>query len=230
TFHLFPRLPIELRLMIWEATISPRIIDVRASTYNDDDDGVTPAPPILHTCRESRNVGLHIQGGYQFSNLSLPYFDGSLYGRPRYIWVNFELDMIDIGGPSTWLFNEYRPNIKRLRIELHHHRAERAGYVWRKRDVRLLETKIREKFGQLREICVCIPCEYAHLGLPPDWLPGGSDGAFMEGWRSMDWGRSCRDGDEDTDGERGEDGKTDGDMWVLVLKKINAIGNLREPE
>ena len=54
-FTLFPQLPVELRLGIWALAILPRVLGfnilgtLAAAPYN---------PPLLHTCRESREVAL----------------------------------------------------------------------------------------------------------------------------------------------------------------------------
>jgi 2EXR family len=48
-FHLFPHLPIELRLQIWEKTVQPRMICI-------DDLSGDRGPAILRTCRDSRAV------------------------------------------------------------------------------------------------------------------------------------------------------------------------------
>ncbi|KAL0467438.1 hypothetical protein QR685DRAFT_532533 [Neurospora intermedia] len=245
TFHPFPRLPLELRLVIWEASISPRTINFnsRGFTTNDGDQeqqaevsiskpesmigtvfgtfaSAPPPPTILHTCRESCNVGLHFQGGYQkaFCIWCLPYiFDGSW--NQRYIWVHFGMDIIDLGDESPIVFieNEDREKIQRLKLDFDH-----EVYVWKKSEAQSFAEGMSKIFEQVREMSVCIPCEEASLKLPPDWLPGGSQGGFMEGWRTVDYTVSSGDGDEDGDGERNEDGKTDGKMWVmLVLEKEN---------
>ncbi|KAK0669467.1 hypothetical protein QBC41DRAFT_107383 [Cercophora samala] len=92
TFHPFPRLPYELRALIWEfSALEPRTIEVRVGTkpryirpppfahellthplfgplgdlYNDRiyaevscllNTGLTPIPPLMHTCHEARNL------------------------------------------------------------------------------------------------------------------------------------------------------------------------------
>ena len=48
-FHLFPQLPIELRLQIWEKAIQPRMIRI-------DDLSGDRGPALLRTCRDSRAV------------------------------------------------------------------------------------------------------------------------------------------------------------------------------
>ncbi|KAK3492027.1 uncharacterized protein B0T23DRAFT_316933 [Neurospora hispaniola] len=160
TFHPFPRLPLELRLVIWEASISPRTINFRTCAFRcggDDQEqrvevsiptpkpnisfwtftSTPPPPPILHTCRESRNIGLHFQGGYQkaFSTWCLPYFDGSW--NNRYLWVHFELDIFDFGAdldsPIIRIANKDRSKIKQLRFELH----GTDCIFWNKREAQL---------------------------------------------------------------------------------------------
>ena len=66
TFHPFPRLPYELRAMIWEATFEPRTLSVELR--HELQGGVevkgglslassTPVPAVLQTCREARHYG-----------------------------------------------------------------------------------------------------------------------------------------------------------------------------
>ncbi|KAL5364729.1 hypothetical protein BJX96DRAFT_138348 [Aspergillus floccosus] len=91
-FHLFPRLPFELRTRIWELTVKPRTVEVRVKK----DDGLrgrilhvtssTPVPAVLQVCHEARNQGLY-QQAFKFPSGV----------EPRYVWVNFGKDMISIG-------------------------------------------------------------------------------------------------------------------------------------
>ncbi|GFF93572.1 hypothetical protein IFM53868_07234 [Aspergillus udagawae] len=91
-FHLFPRLPFELRARIWQLTVEPRTVEVRVKK----DDGLrgkilhvtssTPVPAVLQVCHEARNQGLY-QQAFKFPSGV----------EPRYVWVNFEIDMISIG-------------------------------------------------------------------------------------------------------------------------------------
>ncbi|KAF4172388.1 hypothetical protein CNMCM8927_001412 [Aspergillus lentulus] len=91
-FHLFPCLPFELRARIWQLTVEPRTVEVRVKK----DDGLrgkilhvtssTPVPAVLQVCHEARNQGLY-QQAFKFPSGV----------EPRYVWVNFEIDMISIG-------------------------------------------------------------------------------------------------------------------------------------
>ncbi|UNI23957.1 hypothetical protein JDV02_009744 [Purpureocillium takamizusanense] len=120
TFHPFGRLPFELRARIWTLAVRARIVHVRylsSSSSNassnttisttttttakqnghhgsgggDDDDVIllhvlspTPAPAVLQACHEARNLGLYERA----------FADGR---DPRYVWVNFDVDIISLG-------------------------------------------------------------------------------------------------------------------------------------
>ncbi|KAK3401325.1 hypothetical protein B0T20DRAFT_319601, partial [Sordaria brevicollis] len=123
TFHHFPLLPTEIRLMIWESAILPRTVDIRPHLYRRPYHShwgptlacmrcildvksakVPPTPALLHVCRESREVALQFKGGYvkAFSKESNQHcrecrYYASTRSSPQYIWVNFELDTIFTG-------------------------------------------------------------------------------------------------------------------------------------
>ncbi|KAK1724869.1 uncharacterized protein BDZ83DRAFT_321873 [Colletotrichum acutatum] len=93
SFHSFSELPFELRIHIWHLAKEPRTLVVRTcdepakhrrrpleSTliYCRSPNTV---PAILQTCREARNIGLYAKA-----------FSGGL--KPRYVWVDFDLDVI----------------------------------------------------------------------------------------------------------------------------------------
>ncbi|GFF87074.1 hypothetical protein IFM47457_07378 [Aspergillus lentulus] len=94
-FHLFPRLPFELRSRIWDLTVEPRTVEVRFKREHGSWGKLlhvtssTPVPAVLQACHEARNQGLYQQA-----------FKISSAVEPRYVWVNFEIDMISIG--HTW--------------------------------------------------------------------------------------------------------------------------------
>lgn len=72
-FHLFPRLPYELRMQIWEMTVEPRIVNAELTHQNPTDRAFyltssTPVPAVLQTCQEARNHGLYQQA---FSELAV---------------------------------------------------------------------------------------------------------------------------------------------------------------
>ncbi|OAQ86054.1 hypothetical protein VFPBJ_00094 [Purpureocillium lilacinum] len=93
TFHAFGRLPFELRTRIWEEAVTPRFVQVgylRGTGKNGRSDVIlhvlspTPAPAVLHACHEARNLGLYERA----------FVDGE---DPRYVWVNFDVDIVSIG-------------------------------------------------------------------------------------------------------------------------------------
>ncbi|KAK4137750.1 hypothetical protein BT67DRAFT_483705 [Trichocladium antarcticum] len=68
----------------------------------------TPAPPPLQTCREAReHLGRHPYGGYQKALSEIAATpsdgfdavpaDGPRGERARYVWLNFEVDVVSVG-------------------------------------------------------------------------------------------------------------------------------------
>ncbi|KAM0331640.1 hypothetical protein ACHAQA_003319 [Verticillium albo-atrum] len=83
TFHLFPRLPAELRLRIWELAVQPRLLVLKYAPDSTIFISPTPPPAITHACGESRNLG--------------PYRKAfTTNGTCRYAWANFDFDTIHI--------------------------------------------------------------------------------------------------------------------------------------
>ncbi|KAF2445206.1 hypothetical protein P171DRAFT_431948 [Karstenula rhodostoma CBS 690.94] len=119
TFSLFSRLPTELRLRIWELTVEPRTVDVSMSdSYLSSkfDNSLpvtnTPVPAPLQTCRESRR---ELQKHYRRGFVELRNRDDV---GLRYVWVNFEIDIIYIGdGNHLGNYKAVAPQIQRLRFE-----------------------------------------------------------------------------------------------------------------
>lgn len=144
TFHPFPRLPFELRARIWNLTAEPRTVEVSLWPLTGVGDcslvSRTPVPAPLQACRESRRE-LQRQYEQAFAELEKR--------RPlerRYIWVNFDMDLIDIG---TWELNRFssvEESLQRLKME-----REPTEYFCR------LEVEDLRKFTRLREIHVVCP-------------------------------------------------------------------------
>jgi hypothetical protein len=111
TFLPFPRLPYELRTRIWELTVEPRTVEVRTKKEHESSGKIlhvtssTPVPAVLQACREARNLRLYQQAF-------------TLGVEPRYVWVNFDIDMISIGDTD---FDTIEPDeqllIRRLTFE-----------------------------------------------------------------------------------------------------------------
>ena len=152
----------------------------------------------------------------------------------RHIWVNFSLDEIDNGGQPLRRFREPdRSRIQRLKINVYRE-PEAVGRVFslmQHGEFFSLKEDLGD-FGQLREICLCMPCKDSPMGLPPGWRPKSNSGSvrrgrpFMKGWRAVEYSTGWRGGDEDggrNDGERGENGDGKGEaieMWVLRLVNV----------
>ncbi|KAK3338442.1 hypothetical protein B0H65DRAFT_582472 [Neurospora tetraspora] len=127
SFPLFMYLPFELRARVWELTAEPRTVDVdwlaRVTTrtdYEADDyrvfeinvDSLTPIPAIVQVCREARQLGVYRQ---LFSELE-DVRDG---GERRYVWLNLELDLVDVGRTPLDSFIPVAASIKRLKFMRH---------------------------------------------------------------------------------------------------------------
>lgn len=60
TFPLFPLLPAEIRIDIWQLSCHARVVE---ATYNAEEDRcvtTTAPPPVLHACHESRQEALRV--------------------------------------------------------------------------------------------------------------------------------------------------------------------------
>lgn len=91
TFHPFPRLPLEIRIQIWKSAIeTSRVLKIRKlkrrslfKPYSPAYWSPTNTPSVIRVCRESRK-----NSGYQKAFI--------VEGSPRYFWVNFENDVLQI--------------------------------------------------------------------------------------------------------------------------------------
>jgi hypothetical protein len=235
TFHPFPRLPLELRFLIWELTVIPREVPVRtifpqpydpreatsphdwthinSGRFDEATRGqfpnthagfkaerkarkkfkefdrlvhmissVIPAP--VQTCREARNHGL-----YQKVSLDVK----EQYGKDRrWVWLNLDIDLLDIGTAAMAFFGPIAARVKRLKF------SREATDEWWYRG----QGKEMSIFVNVQEIhVVCLdgfwnwgdevfnfhwPCAYENLvffdpGLPED-QQGGIGHVEMRRW------------------------------------------------
>jgi hypothetical protein len=114
TFHPFPRLPLELRIQIWaQAVTHERVVRVRALRHPSTGSGgywsPTPTPAVTRTCQESRKYC-----SYQ------PAF--KIATSPRYIWVCFESDIVQMESGLVGAFAEREDSLEKT--EIHHFRLE----------------------------------------------------------------------------------------------------------
>ena len=145
TFHPFPRLPLELREQIWKDTVEPRTVDVRRVREGTQRYGQlvssTPIPAILQSCREARNLGLYervffeVAAVKKFKGNNAPeiaverFFTpdeqeeegpkkvGSPDTEQRYVWLDLDIDMVDIGASKFCNYKSIASAVKRLKFE-----------------------------------------------------------------------------------------------------------------
>jgi hypothetical protein len=106
TFHPFPRLPAELRIQIWESATEDRVLRVKKTwNHNQGYWSPSPVPAVTRASRESRH---HCSYRKAFIIAS----------SPRYIWTNFDHDVIRTRSsvPGRQDFVE-RNKIRRLKLE-----------------------------------------------------------------------------------------------------------------
>jgi hypothetical protein len=116
-FHLFPRLPLELRIRIWKMAVEPREVRVGEQADIIHEGGrtlrstrryfnsPTPAPALLHACHESRYICEPL------------YTKACVYGsQPRYTWVNYDLDTIVVRDLELEQLSDESPFIRWLTV------------------------------------------------------------------------------------------------------------------
>lgn len=90
-------------------TVKPREVEFRIKTpawtfrtlYVTS---TTPIPAVMQACHESRNLGLYERGL-------------TVRDEPRYIWVNFDIDLISIGKAWFHKLGGYRRIVRRLKFQ-----------------------------------------------------------------------------------------------------------------
>lgn len=110
TFHVFPRLPAELCIQIWKLAIVDRVLKVNKPNHSTFYRSSTQVPAVTRACRESRE---HCSYKKAFV----------VDTCPRYIWANFDSDVIQM---NSWLMDELaggnsieKREIRHLRIDIH---------------------------------------------------------------------------------------------------------------
>ncbi|KAH0525261.1 hypothetical protein TsFJ059_007652 [Trichoderma semiorbis] len=112
TFHPFPRLPFEIRSQIWALAVYPRLLHIRITPKPDtpgyfDYASMIPQAELMHVCRESRQLAPYRKAFFT----TLP---GDC--EARYIWVNFDEDMISIQDEKMERLFPHAADIQRLRF------------------------------------------------------------------------------------------------------------------
>ncbi|KAK3485939.1 uncharacterized protein B0T23DRAFT_423528 [Neurospora hispaniola] len=101
SFHRFMYLPFELRARVWELTAEPRTVDVATKDMI--------ISPIASLCREARQLGVYRQLFSELEDIR----DG---GERRYVWLNLELDIVDVEDAPLEDFIPVAASIKRLKF------------------------------------------------------------------------------------------------------------------
>lgn len=187
TFHPFPRLPWDVRRMIWEMTIEPRTVSIRLAygpprnsnsaepnyKYYTRVFSSTPAPAPLQTCAEARHFlsrfYQRISTGDYFPQCS----DDELepHNNSMYFWLNWDIGMIDIHDCPFAQFYRIAPMIKRLKFETDFEQfsRDRDEDYWADGDEQKSKT-FKQIFPNVEEMhIVCAP------------------GCKMEEWESAWW-------------------------------------------
>lgn len=130
-FHLFPRLPLELRQQIWKLSIEPREVVIGRTGYREHGRRSTPPPPLLLVCAESRS---YIQRFYTKASVQDP-------SRPESLWVNFEIDELYMMDYDFRCFGDI-PLIQRLTVVTFEYewlyRTEIVSDIWKAKSLETL--------------------------------------------------------------------------------------------
>ncbi|KAI0508950.1 hypothetical protein F5B22DRAFT_374812 [Xylaria bambusicola] len=113
TFHPFPNLPTEIRIQIWALVAGPRNLQISCSSSGKRaDPGTTfayaspnPPPAVMHACREARQNAPYQKAFLTFSN-----------AETKYIWVNFQEDMICLPDNELAPLAPHYADIERLKL------------------------------------------------------------------------------------------------------------------
>lgn len=179
TFHPFPRLPAELRLLIWALTTSPRTVEVRIHNDPRTDTATAtttatagpssqqqqnnltlissaPIPGPLQTCREARNAGIY---HHVYPDLTNYYIKpGTEYAEERwYFWVNFDMDMISIGTTDLDFLVPVAHLVKRLRVQRD---SLRGQWAYVEAEELLMFANVVEMHAVIRETGNMVDCTY----------------------------------------------------------------------
>jgi hypothetical protein len=111
-FHLFPLLPFEFRAQIWESTVEPCTVEVRITRVGlirtRHLRSSTPIPAPLQSCQEARNQKLYHK---VFSELETHHD-----AETRYVWLNLDIDIVDIGTRYCSNYAKVGASIRRLKM------------------------------------------------------------------------------------------------------------------
>lgn len=106
TFHLFPRLPLELRIQVWESAVFDRLMMINGNVARGYW-SPTPVPPVTRACCEARKYSSYRK-----------HFTVSRKHTERYFWMNPVCDIIQIRPILIRFLRMESQKVTRLRIDL----------------------------------------------------------------------------------------------------------------
>ncbi|PON25797.1 hypothetical protein TGAM01_v205234 [Trichoderma gamsii] len=155
TFLSFSRLPFDIRSQIWALAAYPRLIHVRTTPKPGRFEGhrfagsdryfasMIPQAELMHVCQESRQLAPYQKAFFT----TLP---GD--SETRYIWVNFNEDMICLEHHNLYALDPHAADIQRLRFTVP---TGREFEDWAETFTRFTSSRFTQ-FTVLREVHLAI--------------------------------------------------------------------------
>lgn len=162
-FHSFPCLPFEIRSQIWALAAYPRLVHIRTKPkpgrfegHHWADSGryfasMIPQAELMHVCRESRQLAPYQKAFFT----TLP---GE--SEARYIWFNFDEDMICLQHEILYALGPHAADIQRLRFMVP---TGKEFEDWAEGFSRFTNKRF-EQFTALREVHLAISSDMLHWG------------------------------------------------------------------
>ncbi|EHK47129.1 uncharacterized protein TrAtP1_010220 [Trichoderma atroviride] len=163
TFHSFPRLPFEIRSQIWALAAHPRLVHIRTQPKPGRFEGhrwagadryfasMIPQAELMHVCRESRQLAPYQKAFFT----TLP---GE--SEARYIWFNFNEDMISLQHENLYGLDPHAADIQRLRFMVP---TGREFEDWAEGFTRFTKDRFKQ-FTALREVHFAVSSGMTHWG------------------------------------------------------------------
>ncbi|KFA79511.1 hypothetical protein S40288_11667 [Stachybotrys chartarum IBT 40288] len=136
TFHPFPALPFDFRARTWELTVESRIVEVRVVYHQPNAVGVGVPElgmqtvdwtahrlPLMRHLRSSTAAPAQLQTCQGLFEITTTPYDGfdpvpkDDLQQERYVWLNFDNDMVAIGDTDLSNFRAVAHQVCRLRLE-----------------------------------------------------------------------------------------------------------------
>ncbi|KAI0190108.1 hypothetical protein F4808DRAFT_465733 [Astrocystis sublimbata] len=177
TFHSFMRLPMELRLQIWALAAHPRNLHIRRSpskrwpSLNTTFAYASPnlPPAVMHVCQEARQHAPFRKA-----------FLTSAFAETKYIWVNFQKDMICLPDDQLRPLAPHCADIERLRLTAEVEVEGHCFLDYFKQE----STWLLEPFVRLRELHIAVEDKF--LEWAESWMGVGYANCPRDNIRFLD--------------------------------------------